>query len=195
MTTVALFHSVLGIRQGELDAAARLRAEGHHVLVPDLFDGRVFDAYEPAMAAAETLGMATLFERGLASVADLPDGFLAAGFSQGSNIAGFVATRRAVSGLLQLSGLNLLEWLGDGAAWPPGLASQAHQTLGDPFREDGIAEQSVREITAAGGTIEVFDYPGSGHLFTDPTLPAEYDAGATELMWSRVLPFVAAAGR
>ncbi len=43
MTTVVLFHSVLGVRRGELDAADRLRAGGHDVLVPDLYDGRVFD--------------------------------------------------------------------------------------------------------------------------------------------------------
>lgn len=64
--------------------------------------------------------------------------------------------------------------------------------LGDRFREDEITEQARRDVTAAGGTLELFDYPGDGHLFTDSTLPAEYDAGATELLWSRVLPFVRA---
>jgi dienelactone hydrolase len=191
MTTVALFHSVLGIRQGELEAAERLRAEGYQVLVPDLFEGRVFDAYEPAMAWSDALGV-ELFERGLAAVAELPDGFVVGGFSQGSTVAAYVATRRAVSGVLQFSGVNVLEWFGDDAAWPAGVDSQGHQTLGDPFREDEIAEQAVRDVTAAGGTLELFDYPGNGHLFTDPSLPDEYDAEATELMWSRVLPFVRA---
>lgn len=194
MTTVVLFHSVLGIRQGELDAAERLRVAGHEVHLPDLFDGQVFDAYQPAMAASEAIGMATLFERGLAAVTEVPDGFVVGGFSQGSNVAGYVATRRAVSGVLQLSGLNLVEWLGEGAAWPVGVDSQGHQTLGDPFREDEITEQAVRDVAAAGGTLDLFDYPGAGHLFTDPTLPDEYDPGATELLWSRVLPFVRACG-
>ena len=40
----------------------------------------------------------------------------------------------------------------------------------------------------------MFDYPGSGHLFTDPTLPAEYDPVATEAFWSHVLPFVRSCG-
>ncbi|TFV64360.1 hypothetical protein E4P41_02110 [Geodermatophilus sp. DF01-2] len=40
----------------------------------------------------------------------------------------------------------------------------------------------------AGGTpIEVFDHPGSGHLFTDPSLPAEDDARAAEQLWQRAL--------
>ena len=38
----------------------------------------------------------------------------------------------------------------------------------------------------------LFDYPGSGHLFTDASCSAEYDAHAAELLWSRVLPFCAA---
>ena len=192
MTTVVLFHSVLGIRQGELDAAERLRADGHQVILPDLLEGRRFDDYPTAMAWSEQLGMEALFERGLTAVADVPDGFVVGGFSQGSNVAGFVATRRAVFGVLQLSGLNILEWLGEGARWPRGVSSQGHQTIDDPFREDEIKEQAVRDVAEAGGTLELFDYPGRGHLFTDPTLPEEYDREATELLWSRVLPFVRA---
>ncbi len=192
MTTVVLFPSVLGVRRGELGAAERLRADGHEVHVPDLYEGRVFEAYDPAMAWADQLGNEALFERGLAAVADVPDGFVVGGFSQGSSVAVFVATRRGVSGVLQLSGLNVVEWFGANAAWPTGVDSQSHQMLGDPFREDEITEQARRDLTAAGGTLELFDYPGDGHLFTDSTLPAEYDAGATELLWSRVLPFVRA---
>lgn len=191
MTTVVIFHSVLGIRRGELDAAARLRDAGHEVLLPDQFDGRVFDDYEPAMAFSRTLGDDYRERRGLAAVAGLPDGFVVGGFSQGSGTATFVATRRAVSGVLQFSGLNPLEWFGEGAVWPAGVDSQCHQSLGDPFR-DPVEEQAARDVAAAGGTLELFDYPGDGHLFTDPTLPDEYDAEATELLWARVLPFVAA---
>lgn len=193
MTTVVIFHSVLGIRQGELDAAARLRAAGHEVVLPDQFDGRVFDSYEPAMQWTRSLGEDHLHERALATVSELRDGFIVAGFSQGSGTATFVATRRAVSGVLQFSGLNPLEWFGPDAVWPAGVDSQSHQTVDDPFR-DPVEEQATADVTAAGATLELFDYPGAGHLFTDPTLPDEYDAEATELLWSRVLPFVAARG-
>ena len=192
MTTVVLFHSVLGIRQGEADAVARLRADGHEVLLPDLIDGRVFDEYEPAMAYSRELDD-QLYQRALAAVAEVPDGFLVAGFSQGSGVAVHVATRRKVSGVLQLSGLNPLEWFGDDATWPEGVDSQSHQTVGDPFR-DPVEDQARRDVEAAGGKLELFDYPGDGHLFTDPTLPAEYDAESTELLWTRVLPFVRACG-
>jgi len=194
MTTVALFHSVLGVRQGERDAAERLRADGHLVLVPDLFEGRVFDAYGPAMAWSDSIGIEQLFQRGLAAVSDLPDGFVVGGFSQGSSIACYVATQRKVSGVLQLSGLNVLEWFGEGAAWPQGVPSQCHQSVGDPFRENEITQQASQDVTDAGGELQLFDYPGKGHLFTDPSLPDEYDPEATELLWSRVVPFVRACG-
>ncbi len=189
MATVVLFHSVLGIRQGELDAAERLRADGHEVLVPDLFGGRVFDDYEPAMAASAELGNEALFARGRDAVTDVADGFVVGGFSQGSSVAVSVALNRRVSGVLQLSGLNPVEWFGADATWPAGVDSQSHQKVDDSFREDVDAE-ALSDVTAAGGRLELFDYPGGGHLFTDPTRPDEYDAAATELLWSRVLPFV-----
>ena len=192
MATVLLFHSVLGIRQGERDAADRLRGVGHDVVLPDLLDGKVFDTYEPAMAHAHELGDA-LYEKGVAAAAELPDGFIVAGFSMGSGVATQVATMRAVSGVLQFSGVNIVEWFGPQARWPAGVDSQSHQKVDDPFR-DPIEQQALADVSAAGGTLELFDYPGTGHLFTDSTLPDEYDAEATELMWSRVLPFVAARG-
>ena len=192
MATVVLFHSVLGPRQGIADAAARLRAAGHETITPDLYEGRAFDEYDPAMAFSSELGHEELMARALAAVADLPDGFVVGGFSQGSSVAVYVATRRAVSGVLQFAGFNILEWFGPDAAWPAGVDTQVHQSIGDPWREDQFAEQATRDVTSAGGRVEIFDYPGTGHLFTDPSLPAEYDAAATELLWSRVLPFVAA---
>jgi dienelactone hydrolase len=193
MTTIVIYHSVLGIRQGELNAAARLTAAGHEVILPDLYDGRVFDDYDTAIAWSRQLGDGHLEARALTAAAEVSDGFVVGGFSQGSGNAVYVATRRRVSGVLQLSGLNPLEWFGDDAAWPAGVDSQSHQKVDDPFR-DPVEEQASADVEAAGGTLELFDYPGSGHLFTDPTLPGEFDAEATELMWSRVLPFVAARG-
>jgi dienelactone hydrolase len=72
--------------------------------------------------------------------------------------------------------------------------AQAHQTLGDPWREEDALEQARADVAAGGATLEVLDYPGTGHLFSDPSLPDEYDADATELLWSRVIPFVGSLG-
>lgn len=193
MTQIALLHSVLGIRPGVLDAAERLRADGHEVVVPDRYAGRVFDDYAEAMAFAEAIGYPTLLQTALDDVADLPDGFVVAGFSQGAALAGYVATRRAVSGALLLAGALPLaayaELVGE-LRWPAGVPAQLHQTLGDPYRDQSATDGLLADVRSAGGHGEAFDYPGDGHLFTDASLPAEHDAAATELLWSRVLPFL-----
>ncbi len=94
MAEVALFHSVLGVRPGILDAAERLRAAGHEVLVVDQYDGRVFDNYDEADAFVEAIGFPELMGRAAAAVEALRDGFLAAGFSNGGGMAEYVATGR-----------------------------------------------------------------------------------------------------
>jgi dienelactone hydrolase len=193
MAHVVLIHSVLGIRPGILDAAERLRAAGHEVLVPDLFEGRVFDTYDPAMAYAEgEVGHAELQRRAQEAVAGVPDGFVSIGFSLGSMIATRLAAVRPVSGVVQLAGAVPMSWFD--TAWPQGVPAQTHSTLGDPWREEDAIEQARADVAAGGATLEVFDYPGAGHLFTDASLPDEYDAEATELLWSRVIPFVSSVG-
>lgn len=190
MTTIALFHSVLGVRPGVLDAADRLRGAGHDVRVVDQYDGLVFDDYGPAGVHAEGIGYPALMAAALAAVADLPDGFVAAGFSNGAGMAEFVATQRRCAGLLLFAGALPLQVLGVDR-WPDGLPAQLHCTEGDPFRQQEWIDAVVAEARRAGVGIEVHEYPGTGHLFTDPSLPAEYDAVATGLLWERALDFCA----
>lgn len=189
MAEVALFHSVLGVRPGVLDAADRLRERGHRVLVVDQYDGRVFDDYDEAAAFVEALGsFPVLMGRAVAAVESLPDGFVAVGFSNGGGMAELVATQRPVSGVVMCSGALPLEMLG-AQAWPAGVPAQIHYALGDPFRQEGWAESVAESVRAAGAEVQAFDYPGSGHLFTDPGLPGEYDRDSAELLWQRVLAF------
>ena len=49
--------------------------------------------------------------------------------------------------------------------------------------------RSIAQIRAAGATVELFEYPGDGHLFTDPSRVDEYDAEAAAQLWPRVLEF------
>lgn len=49
----------------------------------------------------------------------------------------------------------------------------------------------VKTVEAADAPLSVYDYPGAGHLFTDASLPKEYDADASELLWRRVIAFCA----
>jgi len=69
--------------------------------------------------------------------------------------------------------------------------AQIHYTVDDPFRNQAGIDAVVAQVSAAGACVEIFDYPGAGHLCTDPSLMTEYDADAADLLWSRVLPFCA----
>lgn len=191
MTQIVLFHSVLGLRPGMLDAADRLRADGHEVLVPDLYgDGLTFDDYEPAIAHWQASGE-DLHRRTLEAVAELPDGFVVGGFSAGGGQAVLAATRRPVRGVLLVSGVFLPSWLGDDVRWPQGVPAQVHAMVDDPFDDGPEAFAGQRqEVEAAGGQVEIFEYAGAAHLFADPSLPREYDVAAADLMWSRVLGFL-----
>ena len=191
MTTIALFHSVLGVRPGITDAADRLRAAGHDVLVVDQYDGLVFDDYAKAGEYVDRMGFPALMAAALAGVRDLPDGFVVAGFSNGAGMAEYVATQRRCAGILLFSGALPLAMLGaDG--WPDGLPAQLHNAEGDPLRHQEWIDSVVGDARQAGAAVEAFDYPVNGHLFTDPSLPDEYDASATELLWERAVAFCAA---
>lgn len=188
MTSIALFHSVLGVRQGVLEAADRLRGAGHDVLIVDQYEGRVFDDYKEASAFAESIGYPALMQQAVDAVADLPDGFVAAGFSNGGGMSEYVATQRLVSGVLMFSGALALNMIGVDQ-WPAGVPGQIHYTVGDPFRnQDGI-DAVLADARAANADIGTFDYPGDGHLFTDASLQDEYDPEAAETFWQHVINF------
>jgi len=193
MASIALFHSVLGVRPGITDAADRLRAAGHDVRVVDQYAGRVFDDYAEAGVHVEAVGIPALMQQALEAVRDLPDGFVAAGFSNGAGMAEYVATQRRCAGLLLFSGALPLGMLGD-LSWPRGLAAQLHYAVDDPFRRQEWIDALLVEVGAGAGSLEVFDYPGAGHLFTDAGLPEEYDADAAALLWRRAVEFCGRVG-
>ncbi len=190
MVRIALFHSVLGVRPGVHDAADRFRRSGHDVTVVGQYEGRVFDDYAEASRFAESIGYPILMRRAEEAVKDLPDGFVAAGFSNGGGMAEYVATRRSVSGVLMLSGALALEMIGVGQ-WPAGVPGQIHYTVDDPFRNQSGIDAVLAAAHAANADVDMFDYPGHGHLFTDASLRQEHDPEAAELLWTRVLSFLA----
>ncbi len=191
MATIALFHSVLGPRPGVHDAAALLREHGHSVLVVDQYDGRTFDDYPEALAWAESIGYPGLMRLALEATVGLAAPFVTAGFSNGGGMAELVATARPgeVAGVLMLSGALPLEVLG--AQWPAGVPAQIHYTLDDPFRSQEGIDAVAASVREAGGECEVFDYPGSGHVFTDASKPDEYQPDEARLLWERALGFLA----
>lgn len=189
MTTIALFHSVLGVRPGIQDAASHLRAAGHEVLVVDQYEGRVFDDYGEADAFAKSMGFPALMAAAVDAVGDLADGFVAMGFSNGGGMATHVAISRRIRAAVLCSGALPLEMIG-ASTWPEGVPAQLHYAVDDPFKADGSVDSVLRSINEAGNTAEYVQYPGRGHLFSDESLPDEYDATASMSMWINVLRFL-----
>jgi dienelactone hydrolase len=191
MTRIALFHSVLGVRPGILDAARRFTQAGHEVLVVDLFDGEIFDDYEQAIAFAENdLGHAELLGRAARATESLPDGFVVVGWSLGTAMAEYIALTRAVSGVLLHAGAVDPAMLESGP-WPADVPAQVHCMTSDPWREPEMIDAFTAAVRGAGASVELFDYAGTGHLFTDASLATEYDEAAAELCWERSLEFCA----
>ena len=195
MAEVVLFHSVLGLRPGVIAAADRLRAAGHTVHTPDLYDGETFDELDDGMRKEEALGYREITRRAREAVARLPEGLVFAGFSMGVAHAELLsASRPGVLGAVLMHGAVPVEVLSEYFGidrWPEGVPVQVHYAVSDPWVE---AEEEVAPlkaaVTGAGADFEAYTYPGSGHLFADPDLP-EYDREASEEMWERVLAFLA----
>lgn len=193
MAQIALFHSVLGVRPGIVDAADRLRAAGHDVLVVDQYEGRTFDDYDEAGPYAESIGFPVLMQRAVDGVAGLADGFVTLGFSNGGGMAEYVATQRKVAGAVMISGVLPVAMLG-AAGWPAGVPAQVHYGGEDALRRQDWVDTFLAEAATAGAEVECFDYPGAGHLFTDASRAGEYHPDAAAQLWSRVLAFCASVG-
>jgi dienelactone hydrolase len=178
MAEIVLFHSALGLRPGVFEAADRLRAAGHTVHTPDLFEGDApLDSYGPAMARIRAIGIPTL----------APGPSPRWSFSIGASFAAtLAATRPGARAALLLHGAPDPAKLGL-AAWPAATPVQIHFMLDDRWRSNAAVAKLARLVRRSGNECAVFDYPGSGHLFTDASLPAEFNAEAAEILWDRVL--------
>ena len=194
MAEVVLFHSVLGLRPGVIAAADRLRAAGHTIHTPDLFDGEVFDDLDDGQRKEEALGYQEIARRAKEAVAELPAGLVFAGFSLGAVHAELLAASRSGAlGAVLMHGAVPMESLSEFFGverWSEGVPVQVHYAALDPWVE---ADEEVvplgDDVRGAGAAFEAHAYPCSGHLFADPALP-EYDRASSEAMWERVLAFL-----
>ncbi|GAA1242471.1 dienelactone hydrolase family protein [Kitasatospora nipponensis] len=189
MAQIILFHSAQGRRPAVLEAAERLRAAGHRVEAPDLFEGRTFEDVEEGMAFVEETGTDELLRRAVAAAAPLlADGtrLVYAGFSLGGGLAQNLALAdEHARGLLLLHGTSDLR---DDAA--TAVPVQLHVAEPDPFETEDWLNAWYLRMVKAGADVEVHRYRGAGHLFTDEGL-ADYDAEAARRTWAVALAFLA----
>ena len=184
MAEVVVFHHALGLTDWVQGFADELRAAGHTVHTPDLYDGRTFGSIDEGLAYSEEQvgGPMGVVERARAAVATLPGEVVYVGFSLGVLAAQSLAQTRpgARGAVLCYSALPLGQW-GDNwpETWPEGVELQLHILEGDEDVEfaEGLAE------TVEGADLYV--YPGTEHYF------AEHDADAAVLLRQRVQDFLA----
>jgi dienelactone hydrolase len=191
MAEVLLFHHAQGLTPGVRAFADELRAAGHTVHTPDLFDGRTFESIPDGMAFIQATGFDELRARGVRTADDLPNELVYGGFSFGVTIAQQLAQTRpgARGALLFYSAVPISgEWAF--GPWPDGVPVQIHGADADPYFVGEGDIDAAREIVEKVDDAELFLYPGDQHYFADSSLPS-YDAEATALLTRRVLEFLA----
>ncbi|MEV6200014.1 dienelactone hydrolase family protein [Streptomyces sp. NPDC051771] len=184
---IMLFHSVYGKRPAVEAAAERLRAAGHQVWVPDLFDGWTTESVEVAMAKKDEIGSDELLKRAVMAAAPYSErGLVYAGFSFGASVAQTLAL-----GDEKARGLLLLHGTSDLApnASVDELPVQLHVAEPDPFETDDWLSSWYLQMRRAGADVEVYRYRGAGHVYTDPELP-DWDPDAAERTWAIALDFL-----
>jgi dienelactone hydrolase len=196
MAEVVLFHHVQGLTAGVRAFADELRADGHIVHTPDLFDGRRPATVDDGMALVESIGDEVLGERADQAVADLPDGLVYAGFSFGVISAQRLAqTRPGARGALLYEACLPISGEWAIGPWPGDVPVQIHGMDKDPFFGLEGDLDAARELVETVGPelAELFVYPGDQHLFTDRSLPS-YNPDATALVVQRSREFLARLG-
>lgn len=188
MADVLLFHHTQGLTRGISGFADQLRAAGHTVHVPDLFDGQVFATLQEGAEYAAKIGFGTVIERGQAAAAELPAELVYAGFSLGVLPAQMLAQTRpgAKGALLFEACVPISEF---GGTWPPGVPVQVHGMENDEFFAGEGDINAARALVQAAPNAELFLYTGNRHLFADSSLPSYDEPSATQLT-QRVLAFL-----
>lgn len=188
MAELLLFHHIHGLTSGVREFAERLRAAGHTVHVPDLYERRVFDSFEDGVAHAREVGFGSLTERGRLVADGLPSELVYAGFSLGVMPAQLLAQTRpgAKGALLFHACIPPSEF---GGAWPPDVPVQIHGMDADQLFVDEGDLDAARDLVESTPAAELFLYPGKQHLFADNSLPS-YDEQAATLLTERVLVFL-----
>jgi dienelactone hydrolase len=187
---VLLFHHAQGQTAGFLAFADELRAAGHVVHAPDLYDGKTFAELTDGVSYAQEVGFGVIIQRGASAAEGLPAEIVYAGFSLGVLPAQMLTqTRPGARGALLLHACvppSEFE-----TPWPDGVPVQIHMMDKDKWGEEDLV--AARELVDEIENAELFLYPGDGHLFADSSL-SDFDEQATALLKERVLVFLERTG-
>jgi dienelactone hydrolase len=187
---VLLFHHAQGRTDGFLSFADELRAAGHVVHAPDLYDGKTFADLNEGVNYAKQVGFDVIIQRGAAAAEDLPAELVYAGFSLGVLPAQMLTqTRPGARGALLFHGCVPPSEFD--TQWPDGVPVEIHMMEEDEWADEDLV--AARELIEENDNAELFLYPGDGHLFADSSL-ADFDEEAAALLKKRTLAFLEAVG-
>jgi dienelactone hydrolase len=190
MAEILLFHHAHGQTAGFLAFADELRAAGHTVHTPDLYDGKTFAELDDGVGYAKQVGFDVIMQRGVAAAEGLPTEMVYAGFSLGVLPAQMLTqTRPGAQGALLLSACMPTSEFD--APWPDGVPVQIHMMEEDEWAQEDLP--AARELVAEVENAELFLYPGDGHLFADSSL-SDFDEEAAALLKERILVFLKGVG-
>ena len=188
-----LLHAWWGLNDTIRRMADRLAESGFTVIAPDLHRGVVATTIEEAERATEDEESRVGERRAITAAAVdrlrgepgvRPDSIGVIGISFGVWYGMTLAPEApSVAAVVAIYGMGEGDWSATSAAF------QGHFAEDDDFNPidevDGL-ESSLRK---AGRRVEFFRYPGVRHWFMEPDRP-EYDEGAANLAWGRILGFL-----
>lgn len=176
----------------------RLADAGFVALAPDLYHGAKTTEPDEAMrmmmslamdpAAKDIAGAAQfLFECDPTNGSSIG----AWGFCMGGSLALWSATL-APQLTAAVGFYPALPWERMEPKWPSyhGKAAMIHCSEEDGTSAAAGIQQARGAIEAAGGSVEIFDYPGTRHAFFNDDRPEVYDAAASALAWDRSVEFL-----
>lgn len=175
----------------------RFAAEGFIALAPDLYHGTKTTEPDDAMrlmmglamdAAARDIGGAARYLR---TQNVTGDGLAAVGFCMGGSLALWSATV-APEITTTVGFYPAIPWERMNPTWSAysGKAAVIHCDEDEGGSGAPGIQRAKQAIEAAGGTVEVFDYPGTGHAFFNDTRPEVYNADAAQRAWQRTIDFL-----
>ncbi len=178
MAHIVLFHHVLGLTPGIHQLAASFAAPDHEVSTPDLFEGRTFSDIESGLQYVNALGDEALLGRAERACAQMSADVVYAGLSLGVVAAQHLLTNHpGARGALLINGF--IDPSTMPGTWPEGCPVGVFAMRDDPvFVGDGDLDAAQRSARTHPGT-KIHLYPGTGHLFVEPTL-GDYDPDATQ---------------
>jgi carboxymethylenebutenolidase len=180
------------------DVAERFAAAGFTALAPDFFHGASTDEPDEAMQlmmglamdrAAKDVAGAAAYLSGLESVTTPVLGVV--GFCMGGSLALWSAT--VAENIQAAVGFYpAVPWERMDPDWPnyDGKAALIHCSEEDGTSAAEGIRTAVAAIEAAGGSVEVVDYPGTSHAFFNDDRPEVHDAAASGQAWDRTVSFL-----